>query len=161
MKKLLMSVMLMALTSPAFAAGDNSIGVDLSSNRGGLALGADYLNALQKNFGVGGYLHYFTKNSDRKVDGLFAFGAQANVHYEIDNTYDVYVAPGFGFVNIDRAASNDTAFTAGPRLAVGALYKINDQWSVGLENVRYWSWFNAGYNGQLIDDLAIRGRVTF
>lgn len=161
MNKLLMTVMLMAFTSPAFAAGENQIGADLSSNRGGLAIGADYNRAIQKNFGAGGYIHYFSKNSDRQKDGLFAFGGQVNVHYQIDNSYDVYVAPGFGFVNIDRAASNDTAFTAGPKLAIGALYTINDQWAVGLEYANYWSWFNAGYNGQLIEDLAIRGRITF
>lgn len=160
MKKILMAVLLTAFASPAFAT-DNSVGADISSSPGGLAIGADYLHAMQDNFGVGGYVHYFSKNTDRGVNGLFAFGGQANVHYVFDGKYEAYVAPGFGFVNIDRPGSNDTAFTAGPRLAIGALYQINNQWAVGIENVRYWSWFNAGYNGALIDDLAIRGRVSF
>jgi hypothetical protein len=153
----------MAFATPAaFAAGENQIGLDLAGDKGGLAIGADYIRAAQKNFGYGGYIHYFEKNTSRvNANGLFAFGGEVNVHYEIEQ-FDVYVAPGFGFVDIDPVAANSsTAFTAGPRLAVGALYKINSQWSAGIENVRYYSWFNAGFNGEMIDDLAVRGRFTF
>jgi hypothetical protein len=164
-KPILFTTALFASSCFAFTntAGTNDISAKLSVAGGGLAFGFDYEHLMQTNLGVGGYFHYYAKDdsSTHPEEGAIAFGTQATAHYTA-GPWDAYLAPGFGFVNVMKVAANTKdVFTAGPKMAFGLLYVFNSQFAVGMEENAYYGWFNSDARGEILNDLALKGRLTF
>lgn len=154
----------------ATGEGTKAFGVELGLPSGGISLGADFEYMLKDSFGVGGYMHFWPKNTPdapkqiNTHNGYFTLGAQVAGHLAA-GPLDLYIAPGFGIVNVTTAFSpnySDT-LTLGPRLAIGVLYPLTDKFSLGAEVVSQWIWFDSDYSniGPAVEDFGIKGRYAF
>lgn len=114
-------------------------------------IGADY-NKMTSGSGIGGYFFYQTEKKSNNVavaNQVMSFGGTYKVVVADDRQYSAYVAPGFG-IHMAKEAGIPNATTGkqsdetliGPILKIGALYKVNPGFSIGLERKSITNWFS-------------------
>ncbi|MCA9423358.1 MAG: outer membrane beta-barrel protein, partial [Nitrospira sp.] len=145
-----------------FAASPHSLYINFGLARGGMALGADYEYAIAEAHGIGGFLRFYDDDDDRgsSGDGLMTFGMFIRPHFQKQN-WDFYLSPGFGVQSIKATGSREDKTTMGPSLAIGLLYEIQSQISIGIENMRHYVWFEDDYRGLFLDDFMFKFRMRF
>lgn len=146
--------------SSAFAIGRNQVGVNAGFNRGGFTLGGDYEYLMKRQYGFGGFARFFQKDSGQGANGLFIFGGNARLHQVIEE-FDFSVAPGMAIVSIDPAGNGESKVSVGPSFSLAVTYQLNDRVALGLENSRYYVWFDENYRGIVMDDTSFRFVANF
>lgn len=118
---------------------------------GAIHIGADY-NKITSGSGIGGYFFYQTEKKSNGVavaNQVMSFGGTYKVVVADDRQYSAYIAPGFG-IHMAKEAGIPNATTGkqsdetliGPVLKIGALYKVNPGFSIGLERKAITNWFS-------------------
>ncbi|NRA63965.1 MAG: hypothetical protein HRU19_05745 [Pseudobacteriovorax sp.] len=134
------------LSSMALGQSGDKVGAKLGMGPGGVTLGAEYSVQDTAYESFAGYLTIHQKDEDEGAPGLLAFGMALKLHQEF-GPYEIYMAPGFGIIQYDGA---DDELLIGPRLAIGAMAKIDRYLSVGFENQKLYSFLGEFQGG--IDD---------
>lgn len=125
----------------------------LGMGSGAINLGFDYLVKRESNVEAGAYLLFLgeKKKSVAGFDttnraGMFAVGATAKIHYVVGD-FDTYFAPGFGLASLKYAnpvtGSGASETTIGPIFRLGALYKLSERISAGMEYGLVYNFLNA------------------
>ncbi len=159
---------LFALPSVGYAGGiplgQSAINADLGFALGGADLGADYEYGYSMNYSVGAYLRDIPDSTGSTMaSGLTTFGAFIRPHFSKAN-WDFYVSPGFGLVSYKRvnSSANTNNYTLfGPSFAVGLLYELTPNMSVGAEDMSIYGWWNSNVSGLLNEDLTAKFRYIF
>ena len=155
-RRIIISVALVVTSHQSLALGRSNVGVDAGMNAGGFTLGADYEYLLKRSYGFGGFARFFQKDEAKSKNGLFIMGANARLHQYVDE-FNFSVAPGFAIINVDGGTQDTTSF--GPSFSLAVTYSIAPTVAIGLENSRYWIWFDDDFRGLQIDDTSLR--ITF
>ena len=143
----------------AHALGRKNVGLNAGMATGGFTLGGDFEYLMKRSYGLSGFARFYQKDEDRTdAPGLFVFGANARIHQRVE-MFDVSIAPGFAIVNIDGNSKDATSL--GPSLSVAAVYALKDDVFIGLENSRYYVWFDKDYRGIVMDDTSLRLTFNF
>ena len=145
------------------AQGPNNLSLTAGFNTGGFTLGADYEFILPSTLGVGAYVREFPKETKdtNGADGLMIIGGMVAQHFYRQN-WDFSLTPGVAIISIDSWRSLPASTTSlGPSLGIGLLCQVNASVAIGIENNRYWVWFDRDYNGLVRDDLSFKVRATF
>lgn len=133
---------------------------------GFIAVGGDYELRTRKGLGYGGYLRFYNTSDtiENRVYGvsLLAIGGFFRGHLR-QNDFDFYLSPGLGIMNGDVTASDAKAkfgLLLTPSIALGATYRISENYSVGFENMRSIA-LSGSVSGTVIDDYMIKVDYTF
>lgn len=146
--------------SSASALGRNQVGLNAGFNSGGFTLGGEYEYLSKRNLGYGAFARFFQKDDARRANGLFVFGGQVRLHHLADD-FDFSVAPGVAIINVDSANNTDNSTSFGPSFSLAVMYSLTPTVSLGLENSRYWIWFDEDLRGLQIDDTSFKFVANF
>jgi hypothetical protein len=162
MIRLLAVLAVFSMGTFAQAQGNTIAGVFSIAQGGNVSLGAEFEHEMERNYGVGGFVRFFQKDDDAPgfSNGVTCFGADARVHLP-QKRWDFSAAPGVSIINIDAVGRGDDSTTLGPSLFLTVAYQITDTMTVGLENQKYYVWFDKDYAGGIVDDLAFRFSASF
>ena len=149
MNKLLFA--LIAVAGITASAAVNEITPKLGFSQSTLNTGVDFTHYYANNAGFGGYLFLQTESTSNGVAAATALGGHMKFMVWSDNTFNFYVAPGFGVLMMkDAAGDNQTGI--GPSLKLGSQYWLNNTMAIGLERNAFANWFN---NKLSANDLAL------
>lgn len=112
-------------------------------NSGTLNLGAEYEVLDSDSTGTCGYILFSGRDSSSVKNTQFvSVGASIKAHY-LKGPWNMSVAPGVGVSQVDVASASGTSQKTvfGPSVRWGALYDMNNGFSVGLENFTATNWF--------------------
>jgi len=141
-----------------FDVGKKAFLVNLGFTRGGMALGADYEYGADRSFGLGGYFRTYPKDKLLNGNGLTAVGAFIRPHFN-RQSWDFYVSPGFGIISY-QPAREASASLFGPSMAIGLLYELKPNMSLGIENMFLASWFGENaHRGALSEEILLKFRL--
>ncbi len=142
--------------------GHNAINADLGFSKGGADLGFDYEYGYDRTYSVGGYLRVIpdSTSNDALQNGVTTFGVFVRPHFSRAN-WDFYVSPGFGLISEKYVVNSSTYTMLGPSFAVGLLYELNPNMSVGAEEMAVYGWFNSTAGGLTNEDLTAKFRFIF
>lgn len=170
MKQLL--ILMACLTSTlAFAQGEDrsakasphNVAALLGHNAGGFNFGVAYEHMMDNSMGFGAHVRMFNKEDSgtNTVNGYLIVGASLGYHF-YKKTWDLGIAPSVNMINIDSyRARPDDASVLGPGLSLSLLSNITRTFAIGFENAKYWAWFDDDYAGLVIDDFAVKARMSF
>lgn len=167
MKKICLSLLLILSSAVSFAddevantSSKHQFLVNMGYTKGGIAFGADYENNFHRTYGVGGYVRMYGDNTDLSQGDITTFGVFVRPHFT-RQSWDLYVSPGFGFVQEELSGNNDESYF-GPSLAVGLMYQFNYSLAIGVENFQIYGWFgDDNVVGQRSDELLAKLRYSF
>ncbi len=123
--------------------------------------GFDYM--YEEGLSLGAFFRYHSTEDDYKALGqnttdelsMSAINIGANAKFYVPyNSWGLYFAPGFGFLDIEYEfgnASESSGFTFAPSFAIGVLVAVNDKIDLGVENQRVWGLGEAA-NGIMLSD---------
>lgn len=143
--------------------GNNTGQLTLS---GLFAIGGEYEYMLKPDLSVGGFIRYYDTSDSSGGTSLtetaFLLGGLAHAYLIDTNTWQGYVASGLTILNLKQktggvSVSPDMGF--GIPLVMGLGYKINDQFTLGLEHMQVLA-LGEKINGWPISDLMIRLRIA-
>lgn len=142
--------------------GHNAINADLAFSKGGADLGLDYEYGYDRTYSVGGYLRVIPDSTSNVSlqNGVTTFGVFVRPHFSRAN-WDFYVSPGFGLISEKYVANSSTYTMLGPSFAVGLLYELSPNMSVGAEEMSVYGWFNSTAGGLASQDLTAKFRFIF
>jgi hypothetical protein len=163
MKKLIFVLAFLAssLSYANFDEGKSALLVNFGFTQGGMALGLDYEYGADSTYGLGAYFRMYPQD-DNVATGVTALGAFIRPHFN-RQAWDFYLSPGFGFFEVEPATPNgESESMIGPSLALGLLYELNSQISVGIEQMSFTGWFGEDqYRGQRYEETLAKFRFIF
>lgn len=126
---------------------------------GGVGFGLDYENNFHRTYGLGGYVRLYSGDDTNTPGDITTFGIFIRPHFT-RQAWDFSVSPGFGFVQQDYAAGNESYF--GPSLGIGLMYQISYNIAVGVENFQIYGWFGDDQTlGAQSHELLAKFRYSF
>lgn len=142
--------------------GPHNVSVVGGFNTGGFTFGAQYEFMHQDSSGIGAHLRWFNKEDSgpNQSHGLFIVGAGAGHHF-YKKSWDLAFTPSLNILNIDSSGATDDSTTFGPGLSISLVCQITSAVAVGFDYSNYWVWFDDDYAGHLIDDMAVKLRMSF
>jgi len=153
------------LSASAFAAeaantsSPHNLLFNFGWTEGGMSFGMDYENNFDRTYGLGGYVRMYGDDDDRGE--LTTFGVFVRPHFT-RQSWDLYVSPGFGYVQEDRVVGNSDESYFGPSLAIGLLYQFTYAMAFGVENFQIYGWFGDDeVSGQRSNELLAKFRYSF
>lgn len=138
---------------------------------GFFGIGGDYEYLYANDLTFGAFFRYYstsdsiTSSTEQKVSAWTISGmARAYLHSE---HWAPYIGAGLGIVNASvRNSTGGTSVdyepsaTIGFNMALGLLYKVNDQIAIGAENLRVFA-LGEKIQGMPINDFMFKGRFIF
>jgi hypothetical protein len=149
---------------------DNVGGADRSTNlvaSGFFGIGADYEYGLQNDFSVGGLFRYYSSNDTigtvDHTDTAFLLGGLAHAQFYNTDKWNAYLGSGLTLLKVSAKLSNNgaaagtysPAMTLGIPFAIGLGYKLNDQFTLGIEHLQVLA-LGDKVNGWPVSDLMFR-----
>jgi hypothetical protein len=128
------------ISGTAFAKEGNFARGIIGFSQGALNIGADY-EKLNDNTGVGGYILFSGDEEDAGKSEVLTIGAMVTAHVYSTEKLDFYVAPGFGFAQIEPVLGDDES-TFGPSIKAGVEYTINNKVSAGIQHFFFYNWMS-------------------
>ena len=120
------------------AYSGNALQVHLGFGQSAVNFGGEFLLPANGPVEWGPYFFFYAEEDGARAKVL-TIGGSAKIHYNA-NPWDIYVAPGFGFISTE--VGNDDESTLGPSVRIGAMYGVTDAVSVGLEQQTLFNWFS-------------------
>jgi len=138
---------------------------------GFFGIGGDYEYLYASDLTFGGFFRYYStsdsisSSTEQKV-AAWTLSGMARAYFNTDN-FAPYIGGGFGLVNVSvKNTTNGTSSdwepstTLGFNMAIGVLYKFNDQVGIGVENLRVFA-LGEKVQGMPINDFMFKGRFIF
>lgn len=168
MKHLVLTLALFGSFSWAEGSADSAISAykhTISGNLGwgnhNFIFGADYENAFDRNYGLGGLMRIYSKvDSSRGNPGMFLIGGFIRPHFT-RGPWDLSVAPGLGLTFINAAGNTSSTTSFGPNLSIMLMYQLKNNLALGVEYFSLFDWTTADYRGVLSQDMTVKIRFFF
>lgn len=132
-----------------------------------LGIGGDFEMMYSRDLSFGGLLRYYNTsesyNGSETSVSITTFGGFIRGYYNADG-WALYAGPGIGFVAPSVKSSGGENVSYGLNLgfywAMGMLYHITPEFSLGVENLRMVA-IGEKVNGSPINDYMFKGRFSF
>ncbi len=158
MKVLSFIVLLFSFHTYAQNNVQEALTVNLGFNSSAVNLGAAYETKYKGNMGFSGFFFFSGEEEDAGEPEYKIIGLHPTIHFYQSN-WDFYIGPGLAISIVDDAGDDET--TLGALIKLGAVYKMNKKYSLGIENIKAYNWFSDELPSGPIDVTTLGLRIHF